>query len=104
MTAACGLLAHARWSIALACLRHFLPPFAELAGGGVSLPGGGAALGALLEGACGLLQRLLGGGDVPVLQRLGGRRQFVGQFAVYVLEGSGRFHQIRRQFRQLLIR
>ena len=103
LPAAFGLLALAGL-IALACLSHFLPPLAKLVGGGVGLPGSGAALGALLERACGLLQGLLRGGDVAVLQGFGGGGEFVGQFAIDVLQGSGRFHQIFCQLRQLLIR
>ena len=63
-----GLFALARL-VALTGLGNFLPSFAKLVGGGVGLAGSGVALGALLEGACGLLQRLLCGGDIHRIQR-----------------------------------
>ena len=72
-----GLFALARL-VALTGLGNFLPSFAKLVGSGVGLASSGVALGTLLEGACGLLQRLLRGGDVPVLQCFGGGGEFVG--------------------------
>ena len=66
LAVAFGLFALARLAT-LTGLRNFLPSFAKLAGGGVGLASSGVALGALLEGASGLLQRLLRGSDVPIL-------------------------------------
>ena len=79
-------------------LGNFLLPFAQGFGRLPCRLAGRLLLGAFLQGGTGLLERLLGGGCISILERLGRLRQLLRQRIVCALQTSGRFGQRLGQF------